>query len=390
MKAFFFEVLDLSASGIIIVGTVIVLRFILRKKPRRMFCFLWSIAFLKLIFPFSIPFRFAVLPHFHLAESNQTLFVDYENHKLTNSSMIFDSSVVFFPIIVWMFGIFILIAYQIICALKVRRIIKCSRLLRDNIFMCEKINSPFVIGFLNPKIFIPIDLNKASIEMVLAHEQVHILHHDNFRKMIAWIVLSVHWFNPFIWIAYTMFCSDMEISCDETVIAALNKKERKKYAYIVLMQSQGKNKNVCASFFGGIKAKERVEKILNYKKLTRKEETLCCILLLTFMLIAVTKNVDVEAQVTSEAKEWAALYFGQNYELRSLEGTVIREFETQEQKRYVVRLSCEITPKFNHVDDGMLEKDANFGNWEETMLDVVVEGKSNKMLKRKIYPEQVY
>lgn len=112
--------------------------------------------------------------------------------------------------------------------------------MEENIYECDRITEPFVLGFFRPKIYIPFRLEEAEKEYILQHERYHIKRHDHQIKMLAIILLAIHWFNPFVWLAYYLMCRDMEMSCDEQVIIQLGSEIKQDYCNSILGFAMGK------------------------------------------------------------------------------------------------------------------------------------------------------
>ena len=144
--------------------------------------------------------------------------------------------------------------------------IKDSKHLRDNIYLSEKITSPAVYGILRPKIVLPAAYKDRDIELIVQHEKTHIRGLDNLWRMITFLIVAVHWFNPFSWMFLRAFLADLELSCDERVLIKLGADRSKEYASVLLDSKQGAT--VFASAFGGARIRTRIENILSFKKLT--------------------------------------------------------------------------------------------------------------------------
>ena len=144
--------------------------------------------------------------------------------------------------------------------------IKDSKHLRDNIFLSEKITSPAAYGILRPKIVLPASYKDRDIELVIQHEKAHIRGLDNLWRAIAFLVVAVHWFNPFSWLFLKAFLADLELSCDERVLLKLGADRSKEYASALLECKQGTT--AFASAFGGARIRTRIENILSFRKLT--------------------------------------------------------------------------------------------------------------------------
>ncbi|HZK84208.1 MAG TPA: M56 family metallopeptidase [Desulfosporosinus sp.] len=170
--------------------------------------------------------------------------------------------------IVWVVGVAVLSLYSVISYLKVINKVKTSTLVRDNIFETDRIVTPFVCGFKKPKIYIPTDISQNELSYILAHERVHIKRLDYLIKPFAFLVLSVHWFNPLMWFSFFLMSKDLEMSCDESVLKSFGAETRANYSHSLLALATGQRQLLSGSplAFGESNAKARIKNILNYKK----------------------------------------------------------------------------------------------------------------------------
>ncbi len=143
-------------------------------------------------------------------------------------------------------------------------------LIRDNIYQSEKIQSPFVCGFIKPKIYVPYGLDETTRNCVLQHEKIHIKYADHIIKAVSFVVLCIHWFNPLVWVSYFLLCKDIELSCDESVVKKLNEVQCKQYAKALLDLGVSKVKlSACPIAFGEVSIKTRIKSVINYKKASK-------------------------------------------------------------------------------------------------------------------------
>ena len=169
--------------------------------------------------------------------------------------------------IVWIVGIVLLLAYTIISYSRVKNKIGTAVLLRDNIYQSENVISPFVLGIIKPKIYLPFNMNEQDMEHVIAHEQAHINRKDHWWKPLGFLILTLHWFNPLMWLGYVLLCRDIELACDEKVIKELNTEQKADYSQALLNCSVNRRMiAACPLAFGEVGVKDRVKSILNYKK----------------------------------------------------------------------------------------------------------------------------
>lgn len=173
------------------------------------------------------------------------------------------------PIIskVWVSGIVAMILYFVISYVILYKKVQTAVLLKDNIYKSENVGSPFVFGIIFPKIYIPFNMDEKEAFYVISHEKTHLSRWDNLWKPLGFLLLTVYWFNPFIWLAYVLFCKDIEYACDEKVIKGLPPSQKVDYAQTLLSLSVGKKSvSACPVAFGEIDVKRRIGLVLNYKK----------------------------------------------------------------------------------------------------------------------------
>lgn len=275
--------MSISASWIVL--AVLLLRLLLKKAPKWINGILWGIVGLRLIMPFSFESIFSLIPssetiskapdsprpHF---ESGVTIIDNQVNDYLgehyyevvTRPTGHF-ADITTILAIVWIVGIVLLLAYTIISYSRVKNKIGTAVLLRDNIYQSENVISPFVLGIIKPKIYLPFNMNEQDMEHVIAHEQAHINRKDHWWKPLGFLILTLHWFNPLMWLGYVLLCRDIELACDEKVIKELNTEQKADYSQALLNCSVNRRMiAACPLAFGEVGVKDRVKSILNYKK----------------------------------------------------------------------------------------------------------------------------
>lgn len=169
--------------------------------------------------------------------------------------------------VVWIFGVVFMLGFALVNCLRLRRRISTAVLLDQNIYQSEEVFSPFVFGFLHPRIYLPFAVEERTMHNVILHEQVHIARYDHLGKIFGYLLLSLYWVNPLCWVAYFLFCKDIELACDECVICNFGKEERADYSEALLSFCVPKTKrNICPLAFGEIAVKERVKNVLRYKE----------------------------------------------------------------------------------------------------------------------------
>lgn len=169
--------------------------------------------------------------------------------------------------LIWIAGIMTLVSYTVIAHIRIRRRIRYSIRLRDNVYECDNIRSPFVIGIVSPKIYLPFRLQETEQQCILAHEWCHIRRRDDLVKSFAYLLAVVYWFHPLVWAAYRLMCIDMEMSCDEKVISGFTVDMRKEYSRLLLAFAANKRQFPASPLaFGEESTMKRIKNILHYRK----------------------------------------------------------------------------------------------------------------------------
>ena len=285
MSGFFLSIVNMSISASWIVLAVLLLRLLLKKAPKWITVLLWGIVAIRLICPFSIESVMSLIPsaetitkapnaprpHF---ESGVTIIDNQVNDYLGGhyyegvtrpTGHFVDITTIL--AIVWLVGIVVLLTYTIISYFRVKNKIGTAVLLRDNIYQSENVVSPFVLGIIKPKIYLPFNMNEQDMEHVIAHENAHIHRKDHWWKPFGFLVLTLHWFNPLMWLGYVLLCRDIELACDEKVVKEFNNEQKADYSQALLTCSV--NRRIiaaCPLAFGEVGVKNRVKSVLNYKK----------------------------------------------------------------------------------------------------------------------------
>lgn len=286
MTELFLDVVNLSISAGWLVLAVLAARFILKKAPKWVSVLLWGIVAVRLICPFSIESALSLIP------SAQTLpekvisgpsfevqtGIDPVDQQINEylGDWYFEgvtvpanhgANVVSILAVVWCIGVLILLTYTAISYLSLRRKLSTATILRGNIYQCETVNTPFVLGILKPRIYLPYHMDGKNLRHVVAHERAHIRRKDHWWKPLGFLLLSIHWFNPLMWVAYILLCRDIELACDEKVIAELGNEQRADYTQALVACSINRHMiTACPLAFGEVGVKERVKSVMNYKK----------------------------------------------------------------------------------------------------------------------------
>ena len=231
MEGIFIKLLNLSIQASILITVVLLLRFILNKSPKSIKCLLWALVAIRLVCPFSIESKFSLAPDAEVVSMDNYVGMPNVLSKTTGSDRYvkgyaesYDHEVVTVekkntdPLhifsIIWLGGVVILAVYALGSCLKIWRRVKLSIRTTENIYICDRIDSPFIFGIIKPRIYLPSRMNEEQKESVIAHERAHLKRLDHFWKPFGFGLLLVYWFNPLCWLAYILFCRDIELACD--------------------------------------------------------------------------------------------------------------------------------------------------------------------------------
>ena len=286
MDDVFLKLVNLSISASWLILAVLVLRVVLKKAPKWVMPLLWGVVALRLVCLFSIESALSLIPSAEtipseiVTETREPVL--YEQATLdivTNPTLPSAAEVpvgvsrqqaqVDFNIysILWLAGMAALLVHALVSAGKLKRKLATAILLRDNIYESEFVDSPFVFGVVKPNIYLPMHMDEGTAAYVIAHECAHLARRDHWWKVLGYLVLALHWFNPLVWVAYILFCRDIELACDEKVVKGLDGAARADYSQALLSCAAPKRAvAACPLAFGEGNIKTRVKSALHYKK----------------------------------------------------------------------------------------------------------------------------
>lgn len=286
MEELFLTLVNLSLTASWLVLAVLVLRLLLRQAPRWSFCLLWGLVALRLIFPFSLESSFSLIPSaqplpreiLHTATPQIQSGIPAVNsavNPILQEALAPAAGASVNPTQVWSFllsriwlaGMVLLLLYALVSTLLLKRRLATATLLEDNIRQSEQVGSPFVLGLFRPVIYLPYHIAEEDLTYVLAHERTHIRRLDHWWKLLGFVLLAVYWFHPLMWVAYLLFCRDLEGACDEKAVRALNQEERRGYSTALLNCSIRRRPVApCPLAFGEAGVKGRVKAVMHYRK----------------------------------------------------------------------------------------------------------------------------
>lgn len=315
----FFTVLNLGMSASWLVLAIVVLRLVLRRAPRWIFPLFWGLVGLRLLFPFSIESPLSLLP---TAETVSPSIVREPvpsihsglpavNHAVNpvlgealapapgasvNPAQVLSSVLA----AVWLAGAAAMICYLAVSWLRLSLRLRTAVRLREGVYQSEWARTPFLFGVIRPRIILPFSLAEEDAAFVIAHEQAHLRRRDHWVKPLAFLLLSVYWFHPLLWLAWFLLCRDIELACDERVIRGMSREERAGYSQALLACSaRGRGKPVCPLAFGEAGVRERVKAALSYRK------PAVWVVVLAVVLIAAAAVCFLTNPRTRESMAWA-------------------------------------------------------------------------------------
>ena len=286
MTNLFLGFLNRSLSAAVLIFAVVLVRLAFKKAPKWLLCALWALAAVRLLCPVSIESVLSLIPS---AEPVQPEIVYSAAPAITSGIPAVDAIVnpplqaAFTPdpaqsanplqiltwlaAWVWLGGCAVLVLYAAISALRLRLRVRTAVRLEGNVFQSEFVPSPFILGVIRPRIYLPFGLEPGAQDMVLAHERAHLKRGDQLWKPLGFLLLTAYWFNPVCWLAYVLFCRDIEAACDEKVVRELGENCKTAYSRALLQCSVPRRMiTACPLAFGETGVKVRIKSVLNYKK----------------------------------------------------------------------------------------------------------------------------
>ena len=317
MNELFLKIINMSISASWLVLAVLILRFVLKKAPKWVNVLLWGIVAVRLICPFSFESALSLIPSAETIPLNIGMdttptinsginainnavnpIISQSNTPMAGASVNPLQITIGIYEYIRIFGMIALALYTAISYWCLRRKVDTAVRYKDNIFQSENVNSPFVLGIIKPRIYLPFRMNGQDLEHVVAHEQAHIRRKDHWWKPLGFLLLTIHWFNPLMWLAYVLLCRDIELACDEKVIKELGNEQRADYTQALVACSVNRRMiAACPLTFGEVGVKERVKSVMNYKKpafwIVILASISCAAVAVCFLTNPVTKNTIV-------------------------------------------------------------------------------------------------
>lgn len=294
MNEVFVKLANMSVAAGWLILAVLVLRLLLKKAPRWITCLLWALVAVRLVCPVSLQSpvsAYQVATPAAVQDSGGVTYFQYVHTSGDKPSIQLDVETIrpagitpvqqdtaadtshtvtrYMPpyVMIWLAVGGALLLYGLVSTLRLRYRVREGMRLRENIWLCDAVTSPFLLGILRPRIYLPSGMDERQMDYVLAHEHAHLRRGDHIWKPLGYLLLAVHWFNPLVWVAYWLFCRDIETACDERVVRSMGVEDKKAYSMALLTCSQGRRMVLaCPVAFGEVGVKSRIKAVLHYKK----------------------------------------------------------------------------------------------------------------------------
>ena len=274
----FWQVVRLSLTAGWMILVLLALRPLLKKAPRRFSCLLWGLVAVRLALPFSFESRVSMVPQAAAAPQKIAQALNPGQMNWVSPAALAANPLpaaeaaapAFSPAslipLAWGLGIAAMLLYAAVSYFRLSRQVRLSAPAGKRVYRCDTISTPFILGIVNPKIYLPSDLDERTAVSVLAHEQAHLRRGDHLWKPLGYVLLSIYWFNPLCWVAYFLFCRDVEQACDEAVIERMDTQQKKDYSAALLACAAPNRVQVCPLAFAEVGVKQRIAGVLNYRK----------------------------------------------------------------------------------------------------------------------------
>ncbi len=337
MTEIFFHVVNMSITASILAAVVLLLRLLLKKAPKWISVLLWGLVAIRLVFPFAIESPFSLIPETDwvvqetMVEEDKFIYSAPDTTSADDTTPVKDIPVYYYPTepaieihrefsvsfmlcCIWLAGIVVLILHTVISSTRLRRSVATAIRIKDNVWESSAVDSPFVLGLIRPRIYVPRGMTEENLTYVIAHEEAHIRRRDHWWKPFGFLLLTIHWFNPVLWLAYILLCRDIEMACDERVIKEYDEVQRADYSEALLNCSVNRKMiSACPLAFGEVGVKERIKSVLNYKKpafwIIITAIIVCAIVAVCFLTNPQSKADAPDGSYTLE------IYFDLDYEL---------------------------------------------------------------------------
>lgn len=371
MEKVFLSLLNMSITAGWLVLAVILVRFILKKTPKYLRCLLWIPVGIRLVCPFTVESVISLIPSAETvpeaiiyAESpaiNSGIpLINYAVNPVISQSLApsAGSSATPMRIIasvaaaVWLAGMAVMLLYMLLSYLKIRRRVREAVRLDGNVWQCDGIGTPFILGVIRPRIYLPTVLSAGDADCVLAHENAHLKRRDHLLKPLAFLLLTVYWFNPLLWVAYVLLCRDIELACDEKVLGEYGAEIKKPYsAALINCGAPGNPVAACPLAFGEVGVKSRIKNVLSYKKPALW-------VIITTVAVCIVLGACTLTNPPESLNEWLAIRGGQNSDTLTFSFTGVSCYSVK----------TVTADDGEYIGDGLISYDGSMGKYRVLLV----------------------
>ena len=340
MNRIFLQMLNISFQASWLILAVLILRLVVKKVPRWIPCLAWGMVALRLAVPFRIESALSLIPSaepvpVQIDRMSQPAIhsgipvMDRAVNQVVTSQFTPDPAasvnplqiVVYLSAVLWIAGMACMLVYALVSYIRLRRKVAASLRKEQNVYLCDEIDSPFLFGMFRPRIYLPSDLQESYYQPVLLHEQAHLKRGDHIWKPLGFLRLSIYWMNPLCWVAYILFCKDMELACDEKAVSSMDHDTRADYCQALLVCGFGrKGLTACPVAFGESGVKERVRQI------TRARKPVFWMVALALLLCAIVAVCFLTSPKTAASDENGSDETARNEAVTDLNWTVVNQW----------------------------------------------------------------
>ena len=309
MSEVFLKIINMSIAASWMIPVILLVRICFKRAPKWVRVLLWGFVAVRMICPFSFESVLSLIPSTEtvspqimmdptpqvttgLISLNAVLNPIIAESFAPNPATSANPLQILIPVaaIFWITGMVVMLLYAMVSYCLLHRKVVTAVRLDDTVLQSENIDSPFVLGIVNPKIYLPLRMNGEDLAYVIAHEQAHIQRKDHLWKPLGFLLLTIHWFNPLMWLAYILLCRDIELACDEKVIQKMDHNTRADYSQVLVNCSVNHRRvSACPLAFGEVGIKKRVKSVLQYKK-PAVGVILCAIIVCVFVAVCFLTN----------------------------------------------------------------------------------------------------
>lgn len=275
---------------------VVLLRFMLKGAPKWTHCLLWSVVGLRLVLPFSVESIMSLVPN---RETVEAVVLSGPLHVLVKPEIVQSEKISYVLMIlcaIWAMGAVGFLLYALITYFKMYRRVQVSEEIEKGVYLCDDIDKPFILGIIKPRICLPSGMPEEQMTYVIRHERAHLARGDHWWKPLSFVLMSIHWFNPILWLSYKLFGQDIELACDEKTVKDMSTAERRAYSEALLLCGMERRMHLmCPVAFGEVSVQERVVSVMSYRKQTLWRAAavgaMCVVLAVCFLTDPVTAKV---------------------------------------------------------------------------------------------------